>query len=174
MWKPATMLTTLKLTSSTASCEDLQNLEISEDATYEQQSPDYCDEADDETGGGGRIQPIIVHNGTNSLSRCLSSNRYTCTIYTLLLLLLTASCLCLVCITFWVVLPFETVRDFVNGTCVPSVLVVQDGKTCICGAGCSAKYRCLTIKVLYDDPITGRARNATVYENEANLGKEVM
>ena len=42
----------------------------------------------------------------------------------------------------------------------------------MCGAGCSAKYMCLTITVTYQNR-QKKSRNATVFENESTLGKQV-
>ena len=130
---------------------------------------------------------ISHHNGGNDSGgicrslllppHCLPSSssslrHHTRSVLVLLIVLLILALLSLVFVMVGVVVPFTAVRSFMNGTCVPSMLVIEDGKTCICGSGCSAKYRCLTIKVTYKDS-RQRWHNATVYEDETTMGKEV-
>ena len=123
-----------------------------------------CEDSDNEG------QEIETETPMNSFLR---SSYGTGTIYTLLLILVAGSLIALVAVVTHVLLPYLLVNSFRNSTCTPWELVVEEGKTCMCGVGCTAQYRCLLIMVMYPDE-HGHWRNATVFEDEAALGKEVL
>ena len=127
---------------------------------------------DDSIGDDTEGHQIIVDNGDNCISRFITSNNCTGSLYILLSIIALGSIIGLVFTVVAVVFPFQAVHSFINGTCIPSELVVQDGKTCMCGPGCTAKYHCLIIIVIYQDT-NKEWRNATLYENESDIGKEV-
>ena len=106
------------------------------------------------------------------LERHLFSRHCTVCLYICLCLLLFGSVIVLIIVIVDVVLPFQSVHSFVNTTCTPIQLIVQSGKTCVCGAGCTAQYKCLSILISYVD-VHNKTRNATVFEDEASMGKQV-
>ena len=105
-------------------------------------------------------------------NRFFSSSHCSVCVYMALLLIIIGSFVALVVIVLQVVLPFSSVQGFVNGTC--SVTSVQeDSKTCMCGAACKSNFRCIAIRVTYRNA-NGESWNATMFENESVLGREVM
>ena len=52
------------------------------------------------------------------------------------------------------------------------MLAVEEDQMCMCGTGCSARYRCLLITVIYQDR-DKLYHNATLFENESTLGRKV-
>lgn len=160
-----TCLATLKngVTIQSPDQEDKEQLTLQEEIC----DPDTDQDDDDEDEEDGDEEE---HD--NFMRRFLFSSHCTVCIYLILLLLFIGSIVALIITSVQIVMPFQNVRDFLNGTCFPTGLIIEDGKTCMCGAGCSAKYRCLTIKVTYHDK-DKKSRNATVYENESILGKQV-
>ena len=154
------------LTTKSRDTEEQEQLTIAEN---------HCEldivEADDEDEA--RQGEVVIQNSKNSfMHKCLMSNHYTICLYVLMSLLIFSSSVALIIIIVQTVIPYKSVLSFVNGTCIPSALVAQDGKTCMCGVGCSARYRCLTIQVTYEFAAK-QWRNTTFYENESIMGQEV-
>ena len=77
----------------------------------------------------------------------LRSSYATGMIYTILLIFVGGSLIALISVISQVVLPFWTVHGYCNTTCVPWELIVEEGKTCMCGVGCTAQYRWVTMNV---------------------------
>ena len=103
----------------------------------------------------------------------LASSHCTICIYVGLCLILIGTIVALAIISVQIVIPFQNVQHFLNGTCIPTAVVVKERNTCMCGIGCLAKYSCISIKVTYQDR-NKLWRNATVYENESTLRKQVI
>ena len=108
----------------------------------------------------------------NFLKRFLWSSHCTVCVYLALFLVLVGSLVALVVISIQIVWPFTRVQSFLNGTCIPT-LVTEQSESCMCGAGCSANFRCIAIHVTYQDR-NKTWHNATIYENESTLGKQVI
>ena len=77
----------------------------------------------------------------------LRSSYATGMIYTILLIFVCGSLIALIAVISQVLLPFWTVHRYRNTTCVPWELIVEEGKTCMCGIGCTAQYRWVQMKV---------------------------
>lgn len=163
----STCMATLKdgITVPSPDMEDRQHLTLKEELCDPDSDCDDMDQDDDDDDDEEDEHDSIWR-------RFLMSSHCTVCLYLSLILLLLGSIVAIVVVSVQVVLPYRHVVNYRNATCIPYGVAVHGDNTCMCGAGCSAKYRCLTIHVSYQDR-QKTWRNATVYENESTLGKQV-
>ena len=162
--------------------DDNEQLTLTEQIQCELDSDDDEDEADGDREGRVGIRRVVDNgvNSTDSVTECTitncinvtTSNNCRCFWCVFLCLLLSGCIIAMVVVIAQVVLPYMMTRSYQTSLCSPIELIIEDGKSCMCGIGCNAKYRCLVIVVSYTD-YKQTTHNATVYENEATLGEEV-
>ena len=151
------------LQSDTAESEDKECLNIKEELGDNDSDVDYPD--DEDYGDDDDVRQSFMQ-------RFFYSSHCTVCMYLSITLVIIGCMVALIVITVKVIVPYSNVREFLNATCIPSKLNVEYGQTCMCGTGCTAKYRCLMIRVIYQDR-NKKQKNATLFENESTLGRKV-
>ena len=150
------------ITQNMTDSEDKEQLTLKEELCDNDSDLDYPDDDDD----------IDISDNESFVQRFFQSSHCTVCMYLSITLIIVGCIVALIVIAAQVVVPYSNVTEFLNGTCIPSKLHVEFGQTCMCGTGCTASYRCLMIRVIYQDR-NKKWKNATLYENESTLGRKV-
>ena len=117
---------------------------------------------------------VRIERDNKVMHKFLMANHGDICLYLCILLLLVSSLIALVIVVLQIVLPYKRAQTFHNTSCTTSSVSIKPGSTCTCGVGCTANYRCLVITVTYVDTLTRQHINASFYENESAMGKEVL
>ena len=115
----------------------------------------------------------VEYKESKLMNKFLLANHTDICIYLCLTLLMVSAFIALVIVVIQIVLPYKHAQTFHTSNCTSISISIRPGHTCMCGVGCTATYRCLIIKVMYYDHTMQVYRNASLYENEATLAKEV-
>ena len=162
--KTITCLATLKngITIAQPENEDREHLTLKEEVCEPESDGDEPAEEED-------AEEDDDHD--NFIKRFFFSSHCSVCLYLALFLVLIGSLVALIVISIQVVRPFTKVQSYLNGTCIPTG-VKERTESCMCGAGCTSKFRCISVQVTYQDR-NKTWYNSTIYENESTLGKEV-
>jgi len=128
-------------------------------------------------GGCRSLRSTVMYWGRccscGSAIVCLHSRPCLFFFYVIVVFVLLSSLVSLVIVAVLIVEPYKSVSRFVNATCsTRNVSYGREEQSCSCGKGCNSKYKCIRIRVMYQD-VAGVKQEAVLYEDETALGRQV-